>query len=179
MTRYSSNNRTPRRGRVSAGLLMYRTSEGELEVFLARPGGPWFPNREHDIWTIPKGEIEPGEECFEAALREFQEEVGLVPRGPYLDLGSIRQHGGKVVHAWAFEGDWDCHLPLRTSLVEVEWPPGSGEWSIWPEIDRAKFFGLPLARDHMKVAQHPFLDRLVSLLSMGAWATTSSVRDDH
>ncbi|MBN9689632.1 MAG: NUDIX domain-containing protein [Verrucomicrobia bacterium] len=164
MTRYSSNSRAPRRGRVSAGLLMYRWLSGELEVFLARPGGPWFPHRQHDIWTIPKGEVETGENLIGAAVREFQEEVGLPVTGPLLELGAIRQRGGKTVHAWAFEGDWDPRNPLQTSLVEIEWPPGSGEWSVWPEIDQAAFFTLSAARDHMKLAQQPFLDRLLQMV---------------
>ncbi|MEN9676276.1 MAG: hypothetical protein RIS76_2172 [Verrucomicrobiota bacterium] len=160
VTRYFSNNRIPRRGRVSAGLLMFRWNRGVLEVFLARPGGPWFPHRDHDIWTIPKGEIEPGEDLMEAAVREFQEEVGIQPSGPFFELGSVRQRGGKTVHAWAFEGDWDTAIPIRTTQVEIEWPAGSGQFSVWPEIDRAAFFPIAAAREHMKVAQHSFLDRL-------------------
>lgn len=164
VTRYFSNNRAPRRGRVSAGLLMFRRTQGKLEVFLARPGGPWFPNRDHDIWTIPKGEVEPGEDLMDAAIREFREEVGIDPHGPFLELGSVRQRGGKTVHAWGFEGDWDDSVPIRTTQVEVEWPAGSGMWSLWPEIDRAAFFPLSAARDCMKVAQQPFLDRLAAAI---------------
>ncbi len=154
----------PRRSRVSAGLLMYREREGELQVFIARPGGPWFPNKERDLWTIPKGEVEPGEGLLPAAIREFQEEVGIIPNGPYHELGSIRQKGGKTVHAWAFEGDWPDGQPIRSNRIEVEWPPGSGSRSSWPEIEKAEFFTLPAAREKMKVAQHSLLDRLVSLL---------------
>ena len=143
---------------------MFRWNQGGLEVFLARPGGPWFPHREHDIWTIPKGEVEPGEDLIEAATREFTEEVGLVPHGPYFELGSICQRGGKTVHAWAFEGDWDASSPIRTSLVEIEWPPASGQWSVWPEIDRAAFFQVEAAREFLKLAQHPFLDRLAAVV---------------
>jgi len=168
VTRYFSNSRVPRRGRVSAGLLMYRRAHGTLEVFLARPGGPWFPHRDHDIWTIPKGEVEPGEDLMDAAVREFREEVGIDPHGPFLELGSVRQRGGKTVHAWGFEGDWDESVPIRTTQVEVEWPAGSGMWSLWPEIDRAAFFPLAAARGHMKVAQHPFLDRLATAIHPGA-----------
>jgi predicted NUDIX family NTP pyrophosphohydrolase len=168
VTRYFSNNRVPRRGRVSAGLLMFRRGVGGLEVFLARPGGPWFPNRDHDIWTIPKGEVEPGEDLMEAAVREFREEVGIDPLGPFLELGSVRQRGGKTVHAWGFEGDWDDSVPIRTTQVEVEWPAGSGQWSLWPEIDRATFFPVSGARDHMKVAQQPFLDRLAEAVRQPA-----------
>src|SRR5262252_9507033 len=102
----------PRR-RVSAGLLMFRRRDSELEVFIAHPGGPWFPHRDHDVWTIPKGELEPGEELLAAAIREFQEEVGLGAAGPFFELGSIRQKGGKTVYAWAFEGDWDEGRPLK------------------------------------------------------------------
>lgn len=160
MTRYPTNNRPVRRGKVSAGLLMYRVSEGQLEVFLARPGGPWFPHRQQDIWTIPKGEVESGEELLGAAVREFHEEVGLEAHAPFISLGSIRQRGGKTVHAWAFEGDWDPKIPLQTSMVEVEWPAGTGRWSTWPEIDEVAFFTLKEARSHMKLAQQSFLDRL-------------------
>jgi len=141
---------------------MFRLRAGGIEVFLARPGGPWFPHRERDIWTIPKGEVEPGEDLMAAATREFQEEVGLVPHGPYWGLGSIRQRGGKTIHAWGFEGEWDASQPIQTSKVEIEWPPGSGQWSVWPEIDRAAFFPLAEAHEYMKIAQHPFLERLAA-----------------
>ena len=143
---------------------MYRQQDGELQVFIARPGGPWFPNKEHDVWTIPKGEVEPGEELLDAAVREFQEEVGITAQGPYLELGSIRQKGGKTVHAWAFTGDWEDGRPIQSNTVEVEWPPGSGRWSAWPEIDHAAFFTLPAARERMKFTQQPLLDRLVAAL---------------
>ena len=149
---------------MSAGLLMYRQVEGELQVFIARPGGPWFPNKERDLWTIPKGEVEPGEELLTAAMREFQEEIGIAPQGPYFELGSIRQKGGKTVHAWAFAGDWPDGQLIRSNLVEVEWPPGSGVLTSWPEIERAEFFTLPAARTKMKITQQAFLDRLVSIL---------------
>ena len=152
-----------RRSRVSAGLLMYRLQQGTLEVFIARPGGPWFPNRDSDFWTIPKGEVEVGESLLEAAIREFQEEVGIAPSGPYLPLGSIRQKGGKTVHAWAFAGEWDG-LPIRSNLIHVEWPPGSGTFSTWPEIETAAFFDLQHARERMKVAQQPLLERLTEAL---------------
>jgi predicted NUDIX family NTP pyrophosphohydrolase len=150
---------------VSAGLLMYRQQEGELQVFIARPGGPWFPHKESDVWTIPKGEVEPGEELLDAAVREFHEEVGITAQGPYLALGSIRQKGGKTVHAWAFQGDWEDGRPIESNKIEVEWPPGSGIWSAWPEIDRAAFFTLPAARQRMKLTQHPLLDRLMAALA--------------
>lgn len=152
-----------RRSRTSAGLLMYRHQKSQLEVFIARPGGPWFPHRDVDFWTIPKGEVEAGESLLSAAIREFKEEVGITPAGPYLTLGSIRQKGGKTVHAWAFAGDWDG-LPIQSNVIRVEWPPGSGTFSPWPEIDKAAFFPLDLARARMKIAQHPLLDRLAEAL---------------
>ncbi len=165
MTAPSTKISPSRRSRVSAGLLMYRLRPAGLEVFIARPGGPWFPNRDSDFWTIPKGEVEPGESLLEAAVREFQEEVGIIPNGPYLPLGSIRQKGGKTVHAWGFSGDWDG-LPIRSNQIQVEWPPGSGSFSPWPEIETAAFFDLHRARERMKVAQHPLLDRLAEALSL-------------
>ena len=156
----------PRRPRVSAGLLMYRLRDGELEVFIAHPGGPWFPHRDYDVWTIPKGELEPGEETFDAAVREFEEEVGIKPFGPFIELGSIRQKGGKTVHAWAFEGDWDDREPIQSNRFQLEWPPGSGQWRDFPEIDKAGFFRLPVARERLKLTQHPLLERLVEALGL-------------
>lgn len=154
----------PKRPRVSAGLLMYRVSRVELEVFIAHPGGPWFPHRDYDVWTIPKGEIEPGEETFAAALREFEEEVGIRPYGPFIELGSILQKGGKTVHAWAFEGNWNEVGPPKSNHFSLEWPPGSGNWQNFPEVDRAGFFSLDGAKERLKLTQQPLLDRLVEAL---------------
>ena len=165
VTRLEGTIATPlrtKRSRVSAGLLMYRIRHGQIEVFIAHPGGPWFPNRDFDIWTIPKGELEAGEALFSAALREFEEEVGKKPNGPFIDLGSIRQKGGKTVYAWAFEGDWDENTPLHTTYFSMEWPPGSGQRQEFPEVDRAGFFAIDQARDRLKVAQQPLLDRLLA-----------------
>jgi predicted NUDIX family NTP pyrophosphohydrolase len=150
---------------VSAGLLMFRRRNGVLEVFIAHPGGPWFPHRDFDVWTIPKGEIEPNEEPLVAAVREFQEEVGLEPKPPYLPLGSIKQRGGKTVHAWGFEGDWDESQPIRSNRMQVEWPPESGQMTTWPEIDKAAFFTVAAAREKLKLAQQPLLDRLMTALA--------------
>ena len=147
---------------------MYRRSRGRIEVFIARPGGPWFPHRERDVWTIPKGEVEPGEEKLAAAIREFKEEVGLPALPPYTELGWIRQKGGKTIFAWAFEGDVDDTKPIRSNHVEIEWPPGSGRKRRWPEIVQARFYGLTEARDRLKIAQHPLLDRLQEHLRLNA-----------
>lgn len=143
---------------------MFRRKRGSIEVFIARPGGPWFPNRERDVWTIPKGEVELGEEKLEAAIREFREEVGLPAGPPFFDLGWIRQKGGKTIFAWAFEGDMDENQPIQSNHVEIEWPPGSGKRKRWPEIVQAGFFSLIEARNRLKLAQHPLLERLQQCL---------------
>ena len=151
--------------RISAGLLMYRRRAGGLEVFLAHPGGPLFSSKDDGHWTVPKGEIGPNEELLAAAIREFEEEVGIKPQGPYLKLGTVVQKGGKLVHAWAFEGDWDAAQPLKSSPFSLEWPPRSGRFQDFAEIDRAEFFSLAAARRKLKEAQHPFLDRLEAALA--------------
>jgi predicted NUDIX family NTP pyrophosphohydrolase len=152
------------RSKTSAGLLMYRVRDRPLEVFLAHPGGPLFAKKDAGHWSIPKGEVEPGEELLAAAIREFREETGVEPRGDFLDLGAIRQKGGKTVYAWAFRGDWDETRPLQSNTFPLEWPPGSGKVRSFPEIDRAGFFTIAEARKRLKEAQHPFLDRLQTAL---------------
>ena len=153
-----------KQNKISAGLLMYRMREGQLEVFLAHPGGPLFKNKDEGHWSIPKGEIESGEDLLAAAIREFEEETGLEPRGDFIELGAIKQKGGKIVYAWAFAGEWDETRPLQSNTFELEWPPGAGKIQRFPEIDRAGFFSIPQARQKLKEAQHPFLDRLVAAL---------------
>ena len=151
--------------KISAGLLMYRLREGDLEVFLAHPGGPLFAKKDDGHWTIPKGEIESGEALLAAAIREFKEEVGIEPRGEFLELGSIEQKGGKIVHAWAFQGERDDAQPIKSNTFKLEWPPRSGKIQSFPEIDRAQFFSLAQARVKIKETQRPLLDRLESTLS--------------
>ena len=145
---------------------MYRFRHGTLELFLAHPGGPMFRHKDYGHWTIPKGEVQPNEELLETAKREFQEEVGLEPRGEFLPLGWIRQKGGKIVHAWGFEGDkHEGHRHVCTTF-SMEWPPSSGRVQHFPEIDRVAFFGLDAARAKLKDSQHPLLDRLVAALGI-------------
>lgn len=156
------------RERISAGLLMYRLRDGALQVFLAHPGGPVFRHKDRGHWTIPKGEVEPGEDLLDAAKREFQEEVGLKPHGDFLPLGWIRQKGGKIVHGWAFAGEWDDARKHVCNTFAMEWPYGSGRWQRFPEIDRVGFFTLPEAREKIKDTQHPFLDRVVAALQAKA-----------
>ena len=147
--------------RRSAGLLMYRRSGGTLEVLLVHPGGPFWMKKDAGAWSIPKGEYEAGEEALAAAAREFQEETGLVARGPYTPLTPIRQPGGKVVEAWAFEGDCDAES-LKSTTFSLEWPRGSGRRQEFPEVDRAGWFGLDEARRKILPAQAALLDELAS-----------------
>ena len=160
--------------KISAGLMMYRIREGQLEVLIAHPGGPFCRHRDRDCWTIPKGEVEAGESLLDAARREFQEEVGIVPAGPFIDLGWIRQKSGKKVYAWAFHRDRLPAALLSTSTFELEWPPGSGRLSQFPEVDRAEFFPVDACRFRLKNAQHPFLDRLACRLRESTPAPSSA-----
>lgn len=148
--------------RESAGLLMFRRRD-ELEVLLVHLGGPYWRRKQKGFWMLPKGELEPGEEPLAAARRELEEETGFVACPPFLELGSIRQKGGKTVHAWAFEGDCDP-AALASGTFEAEWPPRSGRRQSFPELDEARFFPLVEAREWILPAQRPFLDRLVELL---------------
>jgi predicted NUDIX family NTP pyrophosphohydrolase len=148
----------------SAGLLLFRRRDGEVEVLLAHPGGPYWKRKDDGAWTIPKGEIEAGEERLAAARREFEEETGYRPRGEAQSLGSIRQPGGKVVHVWAIEDDWRPS-DLASNTFEMEWPPRSGRRSTFPEIDRAQWFDIEAARVKILKGQTELLDRLLSALS--------------
>lgn len=143
---------------------MYRIRNEQLEVFIAHPGGPFFWNRDLDCWTIPKGEVEENESLLHAAIREFKEETGIEPKGPYIELGSIKQKGGKTVHAWAFKGTWDRSIPMKSNFFQLEYPPGSGKISEYPEIDRVAFLSVEQSLPRLKSAQHPFLNRLQTAL---------------
>jgi predicted NUDIX family NTP pyrophosphohydrolase len=153
--------------RISAGIVLYRRVGDGLEVRLAHPGGPLFADRDEGHWTIPKGEPDAGEPLNEAARREFTEETGQDPGGgPFLALGSIVQKGGKVVHAWATEGQLDPDL-ARSEPFRMEWPPRSGRIQDFPEIDRVAWFDPTEARRRVKAAQIPLLDRLEAALADG------------
>ncbi|HEU5122676.1 MAG TPA: NUDIX domain-containing protein [Verrucomicrobiae bacterium] len=145
--------------KISAGLLMYRISDGELEFLLAHPGGPFWKNRDAGAWTIPKGEIQSGEEPLAAAQREFSEEIGLKPEGHFIPLTPIIQKGGKIVHAWAFESDCDTTC-IRSNTFQMEWPPRSGRFEECPEVDRACFFRMAEAKQKINPAQAAFLEEL-------------------
>lgn len=148
----------------SAGLILYRKSGPGLEIFLAHPGGPFWQRRDAGAWTIPKGAVEQGETLLAAACREFQEETGIIPKSPFLPLGSIRQKAGKIIHAWAWEGDADPALIVSNSM-KTEWPRGSDRWISYPEIDRCAWFDGAAARTRLNPAQAELVDRLESALA--------------
>jgi predicted NUDIX family NTP pyrophosphohydrolase len=148
----------------SAGVLVFRRDRGLLEVLLAHPGGPVFRRRDAGVWTIPKGEIEPGEEALDAAQRELEEETGFRPSGPFLPLGSVKQKNGKTVHAWACEFSVEPRL-LKSATFRMEWPPRSGSYQEYPELDRADYFDVDTAREKLILAQYELVTRLVQLLA--------------
>lgn len=145
--------------KVSAGILLYRRRGGVLEFFLVHPGGPFFVNSDAGAWGIPKGLIDEGEDPLEAARREFEEETGFKAAGAVLPLAPVRQTGGKIVHAWAMEGDCDPEM-LKSNTFTMEWPPHSGRQQEFPEVDRAGWFALDEAKRLINPAQAGFLDEL-------------------
>ncbi len=142
---------------------MYRTDNGSLKVLLAHPGGPFFRKKDDSAWTIPKGEPDGDEDLLDAAQREFTEETGLVAAGPFLALAPVTQKGGKVVYAWAFEGDCDPST-IKSNTFTIEWPPKSGRQVEFPEIDRADFFDAATARRKIKAGQDGLLNELEEIL---------------
>jgi predicted NUDIX family NTP pyrophosphohydrolase len=156
--------------RRSAGILLFRRPEagaaGELEVLLVHPGGPFWARRDAGAWSLPKGEVDPGEAERAGALRELEEETGAafpdVGEDELLPLGEVRQRSGKVVSAWALERDLDADAIVSTTF-ELEWPPRSGRTQTFPEVDRAAWLPLPAAREKLLPAQVPFLDRLAEI----------------
>lgn len=146
---------------------MFRTRRAELEVLLVHPGGPYFQNRDEGAWTIPKGEATEDEDLLERAKVEFKEELGIAAvRGIGIELGSVRQKGGKTVHAWAFAGDLEDDFKLASNTFEMEWPPHSGKVQRFPEVDRGNFFPVDEARRKINEAQTAFLDRLIEQLAL-------------
>ena len=149
----------------SAGILVYRRETAGISVLLAHPGGPIFRRRDAGAWTIPKGEIEPDEEPLAAARRELSEETGFSVDGPFIELGTVKQKNGKTVFAWAAEAAVDPKK-LTSSTFRMEWPPRSGSFAEFPEVDRVEYFSLDVARTKLNLAQAQFLDRLVTALGM-------------
>ena len=149
-------------GKQSAGILLYRRRAGGREVLLVHPGGPFWQKKDLGAWSIPKGEFAPGEDPLAAAQRELHEETGLELLGHFTPLSPVRQPGGKVVHAWAVEGDFDPRA-LRSNTFTLEWPPRSGRHQEFPEVDRAAWFDLEEARRRINRGQVPLLDELQDL----------------
>jgi predicted NUDIX family NTP pyrophosphohydrolase len=160
------------RGSISsAGILLYRRADATLEVLLVHPGGPYWRRKDEGAWSIPKGELDAGEDAGDAARREFTEETGFRLAAPLEPLGEIRQRGGKRVTAFAVEGDIDV-TAVKSNTFEIDWPPRSGKLQTFPEIDRAEWFDLPTARAKILESQRPFLDRLAAAVGgSGAGAT--------
>jgi predicted NUDIX family NTP pyrophosphohydrolase len=164
--------------RTSAGILLFRRGDGRLEVLLAHPGGPFFTKRDEGYWTIPKGEVDPGEELLDVARREFEEETGqAAPGGDPIELGRIVQKGGKVVHAWAIEGDLDP-AEARSNTFVMIWPPRSGQEQEFAEIDRVAWFHPEEARRRLKPTQVPFVDRLEEALAGANAPRTPAAKPD-
>jgi predicted NUDIX family NTP pyrophosphohydrolase len=154
----------PRGARLSAGLLLYRAGQDALEVMLVHMGGPFWAHKDAGAWSIPKGEHERSEEPLEAARREFTEETGLIaPAREPIDLGTVKQPSGKLIRAFAVEGDADVSV-IRSNSFELEWPKGSGRVQQFPEVDRAQWFALESARTKLVKGQVPFLEELAGRL---------------
>jgi len=153
---------------LSSGIVLYRSVGDRLQVLLGHMGGPFWARRDAGAWTIPKGEFGVGDDPFAAAFREFEEEVGVpVPATEFVDLGEVRQSGGKIVRAWAAEGDLDPTTAVSNTF-EIEWPPRSGRTQIFPELDRFAWFELPVAHQKIVAGQRVLLDRLRELASRGS-----------
>ena len=136
---------------------MYRTRANKVEFLLVHPGGPFWRKKDAEAWTIPKGEIEESEEALATAKREFEEELGIKPTGPFIELAPVRQKGGKIIHAWAFEGEVDPDR-ISSNVFSMEWPPRSGRLQEFPEVDRAVWFDLETAKSKINPAQIALLE---------------------
>jgi predicted NUDIX family NTP pyrophosphohydrolase len=154
--------------KLSAGLLLYRVRDGaigQIDVLIAHPGGPFWARKDDGVWSIPKGEYDPSEDPWDAARREFAEELGLpVPAGPRIELGEIKQAGGKIVTAYAVGADLDV-TDAHSNTFELEWPRGSGRIQEFPELDRVAWLPIDEARVKLLKGQQPFLDRLLTILT--------------
>ncbi len=144
---------------------MYTIKNGRLKIFLVHPGGPYFTNKDTGYWGIPKGLTENDEELLESAKREFEEETGIKPEGEFLPLGSVVQKGGKTVHAWAFEWENDEKLEIVCNTFKMEWPPKSGKFREFPEVDKGEFFSEEDAKVKINSAQFSFIERLKDIIN--------------
>lgn len=143
---------------------MYRVQKEELEFFLVHPGGPFWAKKNEGAWSIPKGLADVDEDLLNTAIREFTEETGIVPKGPYQPLGSIKMKSGKMVHAWAFAGDWNPETGIKSNHIDIEWPPRSGKSISIPEVDRAEWMSFDQASVMINPGQLPLLRRAYDLL---------------
>jgi predicted NUDIX family NTP pyrophosphohydrolase len=150
--------------KISAGILLYRQRDGSIEVLLVHPGGPYWRKKDLGVWSIPKGEVEPDEDLLHRAKQEFSEETGFPATGTFLPLAPRRQVGGKLVHAWAVEGNLDPNA-ITSNRFSLEWPPHSGRRQEFPEVDRAAWFDIETARLKMNRGQLGFLSELETLLA--------------
>jgi predicted NUDIX family NTP pyrophosphohydrolase len=146
-------------GALSAGLLMCRILDGHLEYFLVHPGGPFFKNKDHGAWSIPKGLPEHSEDLLATAQREFSEETGIMAKPPFFEIGFVRQKSGKMVHAWTFLGLWEPEEGISCNNFSLEWPPRSGKKMEFPEVDKARWMHYNDAKTMIMAEQSPFLDR--------------------
>jgi len=149
----------------SAGILMYRFREMKLQVFLVHPGGPFWSRKDKAAWSIPKGEFDDLEAPLEAAKREFQEETGMPVTGDFINLGEVKQPGRKIIYVWAVEGDCDP-AAIKSNTFEMQWPPKSGKYKSFPEVDRAGWFSLGEAREKLHKGQVVLVDRLAEALGV-------------
>jgi predicted NUDIX family NTP pyrophosphohydrolase len=149
--------------KTSAGILLFRRRANSVEVFLVHPGGPYWARKDAGAWSIPKGEVEAGEDLLTGAKREFAEETGVTVEGSLAPLEPVTQAGGKIVHAWAVEGDTDA-ATIRSNTFSLEWPPGSGKAREFPEVDRAGWFDLAAAREKINKGQRGLLEQLAGLM---------------
>jgi predicted NUDIX family NTP pyrophosphohydrolase len=145
---------------TSAGLLMFCIENNDVKVFLVHPGGPFFTNKDEGWWGIPKGLINDGEELLNCARREFEEETGIKPEGDFIHLGEVKQKGGKIVHAWAFQTAGCSEIKIVCNTFNMEWPPKSGKFKSFPEVDKGGFFSISEAEVKINSAQKEFLIRL-------------------
>lgn len=150
------------KAKQSAGILLFRGNKDNYEILLAHPGGPFWAKKDTGSWTIPKGEFEENEDPLEAAIREFEEETGTKLSGKFLPLSSVKQKSGKVIHAWAVKGDLDAEK-IASNLFEMEWPPRSGKFTQFPEIDRAAWFTIDQAKEKIIPGQLGFIEQFLSI----------------
>ena len=147
----------------SAGILLYKHVSGQLNILLVHPGGPFWKNKDLGAWSIPKGEFTVGEEPLKASIREFEEETGTLLSGEFQDIGNVKLKSGKIIHAWAIEGDLDT-TTIKSNEIEIEWPPKSGKKITVPEVDKAEWCNIPQALERINPSQQELITRLIDSL---------------